>query len=150
VKVCRELFGEPRQSSGSHVVFKTPWQGDPRINLQNSKGQAKPLKTDHYTYRVTWSPEDEEHLGLCAEFPSLSWLAPTPDEALAGIRSVVAEVVLDMKEQGEPVPVPLSEKHYSGEFRIRIPPELHRKLAIVAAEQGVSLNRLVSAKLASL
>ena len=36
--------------------------------------------TDHYTYRITWSPEDEEHLGRCAEFPSLSWLAPTPGE----------------------------------------------------------------------
>ena len=37
---------------------------------------------DHYTYRVTWSPEDDQHVGLCAEFPSLSWLAPTPAKAL--------------------------------------------------------------------
>lgn len=55
----------------------------------------------HYTYRVTWSAEDGEHVGLC------------------------------------------------GEFRVRIPPEVHRSLAIQAAEQGVSLNRLASAKLAS-
>ena len=41
------------------------------------------------------------------------------------------------------------EKHYSGEFRVRIPPQVHRSLAIEAAEQGVSLNRLASAKLAS-
>ena len=106
------------------------------------------MSVDHYTYRVTWSPEDGEHVGLCAEFPSLSWLAATPEIALKGIRKVVAVAVADMKASGEDVPVPLAEKHYSGEFRVRIPPELHRSLAMEAAEQGVSLNRLASAKLA--
>jgi predicted HicB family RNase H-like nuclease len=106
------------------------------------------MKFDHYTYRVTWSPEDGEHVGLCTEFPSLSWLAPTPEAALLGIRQVVNEVVADMQASGEPIPKPLAEKHYSGEFRVRIPPEVHRALAMQAAEQGVSLNRLASAKLA--
>ena len=104
---------------------------------------------NHYTYRVTWSPEDAEHVGLCAEFPSLSWLAATPEKALAGIRKVVAEVVADMQTSGEPIPEPLAEKHYSGQFKVRIPPELHRTLAMQAAEQSVSLNRWVSVKLAS-
>lgn len=107
------------------------------------------MDINHYTYRVTWSPEDSEHVGLCAEFPSLSWLAETPEAALAGIRQVVAEVVADLKASGELVPEPLAEKRYSGEFRVRIPPELHRTLAMQAAEQGVSLNRLASAKLAA-
>jgi predicted HicB family RNase H-like nuclease len=107
------------------------------------------MSVDHYTYRVTWSPEDGEHVGLCAEFPSLSWLARTPEAALKGIRKVVAEVVTDMTALSETVPAPLAEKHYSGEFRVRIPPEVHRALALEAAEQGVSLNRLASAKLAS-
>jgi predicted HicB family RNase H-like nuclease len=107
------------------------------------------MNTNHYTYRVTWSQEDGEHVGLCAEFPSLSWLDATPEAALAGIRKLVASVVRDMKASGEHIPVPLSEKHYSGEFRVRIPPEVHRQLAIQAAEQGVSLNRLASAKLAA-
>lgn len=48
------------------------------------------------TYRVTWSEEDGEYVGLCAEFPSLSWLASTPEATLAGIRQVVAEVVADL------------------------------------------------------
>jgi predicted HicB family RNase H-like nuclease len=103
---------------------------------------------NHYTYRVTWSPEDGEHVGLCSEFPSLSWLAATPEKALAGIRKVVDEVVADMAANGELIPEPLAEKHYSGQFKVRIPPELHRSLAMQAAEQGVSLNRLASAKLA--
>jgi len=106
------------------------------------------MSVDHYTYRVTWSAEDGEHVGSCIEFPSLSWLAETPEEALAGIRKVVFEVMDDLEASGEPVPVPLAEKRYSGEFRVRIPPELHRQLALMAAEQGVSLNRLASVKLA--
>ena len=102
---------------------------------------------DHYTYRVTWSPEDGEYLALCAEFPSLSWLAAAPEPALAGIRKVVAACVTDMTANGEVPPVPLAEKRYSGEFRVRIPPHVHRALALEAAEQGISLNRLASAKL---
>jgi hypothetical protein len=41
IKLCVELFGQPRQSGTSHAVFKTPWAGDPRINIQNDKGKAK-------------------------------------------------------------------------------------------------------------
>ena len=105
------------------------------------------MNADHYTYRVTWSSEDDEYVGLCAEFPSLSWLARTPEATLKGIRKLVAEVVADLQLTGEPVPVALAEKHYSGEFRVRIPPDVHRALAIQAAEHGISLNRLASAKL---
>ena len=57
--------------------------------------------TDHYTYRITWSAEDGEHVGLCAEFPSLSWLAPSPDEALAGIRQLVRDSLADMHATGD-------------------------------------------------
>jgi predicted HicB family RNase H-like nuclease len=103
---------------------------------------------DHYTYRVTWSAEDEMHVGLCAEFPSLSWLADTPEGALAGIRQVVAETVADLEASGEDVPVPLAERRFSGRFVVRVPPEVHRSLAVEAAEAGISLNRLVSARLA--
>ena len=105
------------------------------------------LRNDRYTYRVTWSEEDSEHVGLCAEFPSLSWLAGTPEAALRGIRKVVADVVADLRANGEPVPEPLAGRRYSGKFVVRVPPEVHRRLAAEAAEQGVSLNRLASAKL---
>ena len=43
-KVCEFFFGEPRQSGSSHKIFKTPWQGDPRVNIQNAKGKAKPYQ----------------------------------------------------------------------------------------------------------
>lgn len=106
------------------------------------------LKNDRYTYRVTWSEEDGEHVGLCAEFPSLSWLARTPEDALKGIRNVVAGVVRDMNASGEQVPEPLASRRFSGRFMVRVPPSVHRRLAVEAAESGVSLNRLASAKLA--
>ncbi|MCP3995899.1 MAG: type II toxin-antitoxin system HicB family antitoxin [bacterium] len=102
---------------------------------------------DRYTYRVTWSEEDSEHVGLCVEFPSLSWLAKTPEAALRGIRQVVAGVVADLEAEGEEIPQPIALKRFSGRFMLRLPPELHRRLALQAAEAGVSLNRLASAKL---
>ncbi len=105
------------------------------------------LKNDRYTYRVTWSGDDNEYVGLCVEFPSLSWLAKTPESALKGIRKVVSDVAEDMIENEESLPDPISSKPYSGKFMVRVPPEIHRKLAIQAAESGVSLNRLASSKL---
>jgi predicted HicB family RNase H-like nuclease len=106
-----------------------------------------PLKDDRYTYRVTWSEDDQEYIGLCAEFPSLSWLSPTPEAALKGIRKVVADVVNDMREQGEEPPEPIASRRYSGKFIVRVPPDVPRDLALQAAEAGISLNRLASAKL---
>ncbi|MFQ5716159.1 MAG: type II toxin-antitoxin system HicB family antitoxin [Nitrospinales bacterium] len=98
----------------------------------------------HYTYRVTWSEEDGEHVALCAEFPSLSYLAKTPAKALQNMMKLVKEVVEDMEANGEPVPTPLAKKEYSGKFMVRIPPEQHKNLAMKAAEMGVSLNRYIS------
>lgn len=102
---------------------------------------------DRYTYRVTWSEEDGEHVGLCAEFPSLSWLDTSPENALAGIRRLVRECLREMRRNKEDVPEPIALKNYSGKFMVRVPPETHRMLSIQAAESGVSLNRLVAGKL---
>ena len=112
-----------------------------------AKKQIK--RTDYYTYRITWSGEDGEYVGLCAEFPSLSWLAKTQEEALQGIRSMVAEVISDMQSNNEKVPQPLATRSFSGKFMVRVPLNLHRDLTIQAAEQEVSINRLVSVKLAA-
>lgn len=70
--------------------------------------------SDDYTYRVTRSTEDEEYLGLCAEFPSLSWLAPGSDEALAGIREMVVGCVEEMRAHGEEPP-PFGDRIYADE-----------------------------------
>ena len=104
---------------------------------------------DPYAYRVTWSGEDNQCVGLCTEFPSQSWLDAAPEKALRGIRKVVADVVADIQARGASVPEPISRRHYSGKFMVRVPPEVHRKLALEAAEEDISLNRLVSSKLCS-
>ena len=105
------------------------------------------LKNDRYTYRVTWSEDDNEYVGLCAEFPSLSWLSSTPETTLKGIRKLVSEIVKDIKSNNEIIPEPIACRQYSGKFMVRVPPDVHRNLAIRAAESGISLNRVVSTKL---
>ena len=105
------------------------------------------LKNDRYTYRVTWSEDDKEYVGLCAEFQSLSWLSTTPEAALKGIRRIVAETIADMESNDEIIPEPIACRQYSGKFMVRVPPDIHRNLVIRAAESGISLNRIVSSKL---
>lgn len=108
------------------------------------------LQNDRYTYRVTWSEDDQDYVGLCVEFPSLSWLAKSPEAALQGIRKIVNDAVTDIRDNGETPPSPLSGKSFSGRFIVRLPPEVHRDLAIKAAEEGISLNRLISSKLSNI
>ncbi|MCL2467494.1 MAG: type II toxin-antitoxin system HicB family antitoxin [Micrococcales bacterium] len=106
------------------------------------------VNTAHYTYRVAWSAPDNEHVATVAELPSLSWLAASPVDAFSGLAELVRQVVADLETAGEPVPVPLVDRAYSGRFVVRVPPDLHQRLVTEAAEQKVSLNRLVSDRLA--
>ncbi|WP_235861552.1 type II toxin-antitoxin system HicB family antitoxin [Tersicoccus phoenicis] len=98
----------------------------------------------HYRYAVTWSPEDEEFVATVAEFPSLSWLAPDRIAALEGLDRLLRDVVADLCARGEEVPLPFSERRFSGNLKVRVPPERHRQLVIEAQEAGVSLNRYVN------
>jgi predicted HicB family RNase H-like nuclease len=102
---------------------------------------------DKYTYKITYSQDDKEYVGLCAEFPSLSYLEPNQTKAFTGIQELVKEIVKDMKKENEAIPEPLSTKQYNGKFMVRIPPDVHRDLSILASENHISLNRLVSSKL---
>jgi len=102
---------------------------------------------EHYSYRIIWSVEDQEFVGLCAEFPSLSYLHESRSAALEGITNLVKDIVIDMESNGEKIPEAIAEKIYSGKLQIRIPPSLHRRLAMEAAEENVSLNRYMSQKL---
>lgn len=106
------------------------------------------MGAQHYSYRVTWSPDDNEYVATVLEFPSLSWLEEDPREALSELVALVGRVLDDIKATGETPPEPLADRRYSGKFNVRVPESLHRELAIAAAEQGVSLNRLVSDRLA--
>jgi predicted HicB family RNase H-like nuclease len=102
----------------------------------------------HYKYSVQWSARDREFVGTVAEFPSLAWLDQSEREAFKGIKQIVADIVMEMIEGGEVPPTPLSERDFSGKLMLRIPPELHQRLATEAAENNISLNRLISSRLA--
>lgn len=103
--------------------------------------------TEHYAYRVRWSPEDHAYIGTVAEFPSLSWAAEDQLDAFTGVRALVSDILDDMAQTGETPPDAIADRSYSGKFMVRIPPEQHRQLALEAAEQHVSLNRLAATRL---
>ena len=105
------------------------------------------MNVKQYAYRVIWSEEDQEFVGLCAEFPSLSWLDEEQDAALQGIVRLVEETVRDMAANGEAIPEPLSLRKYSGKFLVHTTPEMHRRLTLLSAEAGVSLNRYINSRL---
>jgi predicted HicB family RNase H-like nuclease len=104
---------------------------------------------DRYTYRIQWSADDGEYVATCAEFPGLSWLAETQEAAFRGVKRLVGGVIADIEKEGEALPEPLSARPASGRFQVRVPPELHRRLKIEAAEEKISLNRLVNLKLSA-
>ncbi len=103
----------------------------------------------HYKFDVAWSPSDQEFVATVAEFPSVSWMAEDQVKALLGLRELLEEIIVDLSANGEEIPQPYSERTYSGNIKLRVSPEKHRQLTIAAAEQGVSLNRYLSERLAS-
>ena len=98
---------------------------------------------DRYTYRLTWSVKDKKFIATIVEFPSLSWIADTRQAALEGLTSVVEEVLHDMLAEGEEIPSPWDERTFSGKFNLRLGPDLHKKVAIEAAERHESMNTYV-------
>ncbi|MFC5999021.1 type II toxin-antitoxin system HicB family antitoxin [Quadrisphaera sp. GCM10027208] len=109
--------------------------------------QGPYIEVSHYTYRVTWSAEDDAFVATVVEFPSLSWLAPSQSEALQGLEALLSDVIADMLQQGEDVPEPISERSYSGKFNLRLGETLHRDIALRAAEENLSINQWVVRKL---
>jgi predicted HicB family RNase H-like nuclease len=110
--------------------------------------RAGVTQVNHYTFRVSWSPEDGEYVGTALEFPSLSWLAEDENEAFNGIRQLVAGVVEDLLEHGEPAPEAIADRDFNGKVLLRVTPARHRAIALRAAEQGVSMNRYLNDVLA--
>lgn len=101
-----------------------------------------------YTYRVFWSNEDEAYIGVCAEFPSTSHIDDTQVEAFKGIIELIRDTVDEMQKAGEEIPEALSCRHYSGNITFRTTPDKHREIAILAAENHISMNRYLNGKLA--
>ncbi|MDJ0597787.1 MAG: toxin-antitoxin system HicB family antitoxin [Crocosphaera sp.] len=105
------------------------------------------INYEHYTYQVTWSEEDQEFVGLCLEYPSLSYLDTSHSAALTGIINLVKDIVTDMETNGEEIPEPSLSKSYNGKLQLSITPKLYQKLATEAAAAKVSLEYYISQKL---
>jgi predicted HicB family RNase H-like nuclease len=125
-------------------------QGRKELRARSKVVIAEPLHgPSKYTYRVTWSEEDGRYVGLSTEFPALSCFAVTRMAALHGVERLVENELVELRKSGDLPPEPLATRKFSGVFKVRIPFDLHRRLVMEAKECGVSLNRLVSMKLAS-
>lgn len=60
-RVCEYYFGVARQSGSSHAIFKTPWPGDPRVNIQNQKGKAKAYQVRQVLEAIERLPKGPTH-----------------------------------------------------------------------------------------
>jgi predicted HicB family RNase H-like nuclease len=102
---------------------------------------------DKYTYRVEWSEEDGVHIARCLEFPSLMAHGDTAGKALSEIETVVTESIKWMEEEREPIPEPFGLKKFKGNLTLRVPSEIHKKLVVKSAEEGVSINQYILSKI---
>ena len=112
------------------------------------KQPVQTIKPEQYSYNVAWSEEDGVFIGRVAEFPSLAVHGDSQEKALREIRTVVGYVLDELAEEDAPIPVPLGKRNFSGKLNLRMPKELHRRLAVESEMQGVSLNALINSKLA--
>lgn len=100
-----------------------------------------------YSYSIEFDGDDNIYIARCAEHPSLMAHGKTQEEALKEIKVAVLGALEWLHEDGKEIPEPFSLHKFSGEFRVRMPPEKHRKIAIEANLQGISMNQLIVNKL---
>jgi predicted HicB family RNase H-like nuclease len=107
-------------------------------------------KSDRFDgYSVNIFLDDEgDYIANFAEMPKISAFGESPEQALHELETAWEGVKESYQKHGEPVPVAPSRKEYSGQFNVRIDRRLHRALAIEAAKAGISLNAIISQKLA--
>jgi predicted HicB family RNase H-like nuclease len=118
-------------------------------NKANKSTDRLRHQAEDYLYSVVWSPEDEAFIGRVLEFPSLAAHGNKQEDALREIRAVVEYALDDIEASGGTAPEPLNKRPFSGTLNLRMPKKLHRQLAIEAAQEGVSLNQWINAKLAA-
>ena len=93
--------------------------------------------------------EDGDFLAHFVEMPNVSAFANTPEDALRELKIAWEGIKESYHKHGEPVPLAPSKKEYSGQFNVRVDKRVHKELAMEVAQFGLTLNALVSQKLAS-
>ncbi len=128
---------------------KTGTRGIEQIKRNAGEKIMKTLKeiANKYSYNIEFDSDDDIYIARCAELSTLTAHGETQEEALKEIKVAVLGALEWMKKEGEEIPEPFSLHKFSGEFRVRMPPEKHRKIAIEASLQGVSMNHFIVSKL---
>jgi len=105
---------------------------------------------ERFKYRaiVFYSEEDEGYIAKVPELPGCSAFGEKPEEAMKEVKVAAGLWIKAAKEMGREIPRPVDEKRYSGRFALRLPPSLQRELDFDAKEEGISLNQLITYKLA--
>lgn len=104
---------------------------------------------DNFSFQVQWNDEDKAYVATSPEFPGVSALGPTAEEALAEAQIALQATIETFHEEGWKLPAPLHSAQHSGQFRLRVPHSLHSALAARAEAEGVSLNTLAVTYLAN-
>jgi antitoxin HicB len=102
----------------------------------------------NYSFSVAWSQEDGEYVATSSEFPGLSGLGASAEDAVRELTEAMSAAVEAFKEDGEAVPLPREVTSFSGQLRLRLPRYLHALATARADEEGVSLNALLQAYIA--
>lgn len=102
---------------------------------------------EKFTYRVEWSEEDQTHVAYALEMPSVKAHANSAEGALREVKIPLELALLDMAENNEKIPEPLSVQNFKGNLSVRTTPEKHREIAVRASESGVSINQYILSKI---
>ena len=116
--------------------------------MANARKKSPKNRAEDYSYTVAGSDKDDAFVARVTEFPSLAAHGKSQEKALRELRGVVEYVLKDLADSHEPIPEPLGRRSYSGKLNLRMSRELHRRLALESTTQGVSLNALITTKLA--
>lgn len=98
------------------------------------------MKNNEYSFRVLWNVEDDVYVAICPEFDGVSGFGSDPGEAIKEAETALRLAIEAYRSEGWSLPEPEYAAEYSGQFRIRVPRNLHAQLVQQAADEGVSLN----------
>ena len=101
-----------------------------------------------YVKLVEWSDEDHCYIGSAPPLVGQSCHGPNEGAVLAELNQIVEEWIIALLSQGKPLPAATANKEYSGKFIVRVPPAVHKRVALKAAARGDSLNQFVADTLA--
>lgn len=102
-----------------------------------------------YKYKivVNWSDEDDCYIANVPELQGCKTHGGTLEETMKNIQEVIEMFLEVLKEDGKPIPEPMAERKFSGKLVLRLNPEIHRDLAIMAKTEGKSLNKFIEKSL---